>query len=490
MPERLYNAAREIAITPAEVQTLLAAAPDAAFDMVAKVARQLVAAPIAAVNLIEGDRFWVKAGFGMPKAPLPRAEAFCDVTVRDDAPLVVDDAATDPRFRGLAVVTATDPVRFYAGVPLHVTDRARHVSEPVGTLCVMDVTPRSLPPGVLDALRELGDVLEKVIEAEVATARAVAVARTAAEQSLMLRRQDLTFRQAERLARIGSWWFSLETEETVWSEGMYRIYDLPPERSLTVDQALAHYTDFDRDALSSLVAHSIETGEPYTLEANFVSATGQQRRVRAVGQAEFEDGRATGISGVMQDVTETWQLEEKLRRSADTDAVTGIANRNAFNRLLADAITNSRMTGAPLALMLVDLDEFKGTNDTHGHLAGDDVLRAAGERLTDPALRGSLAARLGGDEFALIVTAPELLGDLARTAERLLERLRQPVRTATGLVPTSATIGYACYSEVHGSARDFVHCADKALYEAKRERRGSARGYRSFGRRSTDQAAD
>jgi diguanylate cyclase (GGDEF)-like protein len=490
MPEQLYTAAREIAITPAEVQTLLAAAPDAAFDMVAKVARQLVAAPIAAVNLIEGDRFWVKAGFGMPKVPLPRAEAFCDVTVRDDAPLVVGDATTDPRFRGLAVVTAADPVRFYAGVPLHVTDRARQVTEAVGTLCVMDTSPRSLPLGTLEALRELGDVLEKLIEAEIATASAVTIARTAAQQSLMLRRQDLTFRQAERLARIGSWWFSLESEETVWSEGMYRIYDLPPERPLTLDEALSFYTDFDREALSALVAGTIETGEPYSLELDFVSAAGQQRRIRAVGQVEMENGRATGISGVVQDVTEHWQLEEKLRRTAGTDAVTGIANRSAFNRALSAAIENNRKTGAPLALLLVDLDEFKGTNDTHGHLAVDDVLRAVGERLTDPALRGSLATRLGGDEFALIVTEPELLADLPQTAERLLEGLRQPVRTAAGPVPTSATIGYAFYSEAQGSTRDFMHCADKALYEAKRERRGSARGYRSHGRRSTDRAAD
>lgn len=489
MPQQPYSAEREFATLPATLQALLAAAPDAAFDLVAQVARQLVAAPIAAVNLIEGDGFWVKAGYGMPKAPLPRAEAFCDVTVASDALLVVDDATVDPRFRSLAAVTAADPVRFYAGVPLHVTDRARQVTEAIGTLCVMDVTPRSLAPGVLEALRQLGDVLETVIEAEIATAGAVAIARTAAEQSRRLERQDLTFRQAERLALIGSWWFSLDTDETAWSEGMYRIYDLPPERPLSLDEALAFYSDFDRQALSDLVARTIETGEPYTVELDFVSASGQQRRVRATGQVELENGRATGISGVMQDVTERWQLEEKLRWSADTDTVTDIANRSAFNRALSTSIESSRRTGAPLALLLIDLDEFKSTNDTHGHIAGDDVLRAVGQRLSDAMLRGSVAARLGGDEFALIVTDPDLNDNLPVVADRLIEMLRQPVATAAGMVPTSATIGYAHYSACDGSARDFLHCADKALSEAKRERRGSARGYRAYGRRSTDEVA-
>lgn len=489
MPQQAYSAEREIATLPATLQALLAAAPDAAFDMVAQVARQLADLPIAAVNLIDGDGFWVKAGYGMPKAPLSRAEAFCDVTVASDVPLVVDDAAVDPRFQKLAIVTAADPVRFYAGVPLRVTDRARQVTEAVGTLCVMDVTPRSLAPGVLEALRRLGDVLQTLIEAEIATAGAVAIARTAAEQSRRLERQDRTFRQAERLALIGSWWFSLDTEETAWSEGMYRIYDLPPERVLSLDEALGFYTDFDRQALFDLVARSIRTGEPYTVELDFVSASGQQRRVRATGEVEMENGRATGISGVMQDVTERWQLEEKLRWSADTDTVTGIANRSAFNRALPAAIENSRRTGEPLALLLVDLDEFKDTNDTHGHIAGDDVLRAVGQRLSDAMLRGSLAARLGGDEFALIVTDPELNADLPDVAARLIEMLRQPVATAAGIVPTSATIGYAHYSACDGSARDLVHCADKALYEAKRERRGSARGYRPSGRRRTDEGA-
>lgn len=488
MPERLYNAAREIAMSPAEVQTLLAAAPDAAFDMVAQVAKQLIAAPIAAVNLIEGDRFWVKAGFGIPKQPLPRAEAFCDVTVSTDAPLVVNDAAADPRFRGLAVVTQHDPVRFYAGIPLHVTNRARRITEPVGTLCVMDVQPRTIPPETMAALRKLGDILEKVIEAEVATAGAVAVARTAAEQSRQLRRQDLIFRQAEKLALIGSWWFSLDTRETVWSEGMYRIYELPKDRRLSVDEALTYYTDLSRDRLAEIVAQTIETGEPFTLEMDFVSATGQHRRVRSVGQVEYEGSRATGVTGVMQDVTERWRLEEKLRRSADTDEVTCIGNRAGFNRTLAEAIERARADATPLALLLIDLDEFKEINDTHGHTIGDDVLRAVGRRLRDPAVGDSLAARLGGDEFALIVTDPALYADLPGLADRLLAVLRQPVATITGSVPTSATIGYARYADCLGSARGFVHCADKALYEAKRTRRGTAQVYRTSARRSTDPA--
>lgn len=139
--------------------------------------------------------------------------------------------------------------------------------------------------------------------------------------------------------------------------------------------------------------------------------------------------------------------------------------------------------------MLIDLDEFKGINDTHGHVVGDDMLRAVGARLRDPMLAGSLAARLGGDEFALIVTDPALHADLPGVAGRLLEQLRQPVATAAGVLPISATIGYARFEDCPETARGFIHCADKALYEAKRERRGSARGYRTFGRRSSDEPA-
>jgi diguanylate cyclase (GGDEF)-like protein len=206
---------------------------------------------------------------------------------------------------------------------------------------------------------------------------------------------------------------------------------------------------------------------------DFLTERGRKRRVKTRGELEMEDGRAVAMIGVMQDVTDRYRVERSLRDSASTDEVTKIANRAAFNRRLEEALAAYGM-GAPLVLALIDLDLFKQINDTFGHLAGDDVLRAVGERLRAPFLKGSFAARLGGDEFALILTDPELCAAAPAVIERLLETLRVPVQSGGTLLHPTATIGYASAAPMANVARDLMHAADTALYAAKRERRGTA----------------
>ena len=122
------------------------------------------------------------------------------------------------------------------------------------------------------------------------------------------------------------------------------------------------------------------------------------------------------------------------------------------------------------------MDGFKAINDTLGHNAGDDVLRAVGRRLTAPWLMGSVAARLGGDEFALVIDQPVLARDPAALAARLEEALAQTVEGDGGLtIATAGTVGVALLEPGMVALRDFVHAADVVLYAAKRRRVGERR---------------
>lgn len=471
-PDALTDEARRLAALQA--LALLDSEPEREFDALVALAAQMLDVPVALLTLIDSDRQWIKAAKGLELTETPRSVAFCDHTIRGEMPMVVDDATADHRFRDNPLVTGEPGMRFYAGAPIHTIDSAgeRHA---IGALCIIDTTPRGLNAEGERALIHLATLAETAIAARNAAHQAIAIATTADAQATALARQDRIFRQAERMAAFGSWRLALDDDAIEWSEGVYRIHGLPIGDKPPLDAALDFYPPHARAEVSAAIARTIATGEPFDVEVDFTTAQGLARRVRSIGELERIDGKPDALVGVFQDVTERHALEMSLRRSADTDSLTGLANRAAFERALDAAMTRAHIDGTPLLLALVDLDGFKAINDTLGHTAGDDVLRGVGRSLGAPWLKGSLAARLGGDEFAVILDDPLLTAAPDRLRERLEEALRVPVH-ADGLALVSAgTVGIASLAPDCHAIRDFVHAADTVLYKAKRARVGERR---------------
>jgi diguanylate cyclase (GGDEF)-like protein len=158
----------------------------------------------------------------------------------------------------------------------------------------------------------------------------------------------------------------------------------------------------------------------------------------------------------------------RVASQATTDSLTGIANRRSFDEELALEWRRAHRIGDSLALVLLDLDDFKKVNDTHGHPAGDAVLRTIGEVLGSGVRQIDLAARYGGEEFVVLVPESDLKG-----ATQLAKRLRLAVSKARAELPdgrllkVTASFGVAAKGELT-SAEQLVAAADEALYEAKR----------------------
>lgn len=448
---------------------LLDTEPEAEFDALVALAAEALDCPTALINLVDRDRVWVKAASRPTPAAFPRGTAFCDVTVRNDAMTVFDDLSREPRFAQHPMVIGAG-LRFYAGAPIRVADDAGELRT-VGTLCVLGEVARPLGQAGRRTLRRLAKLAEALLAARGATRRAVKIAQRCAEQSVELARKERLFRQTEQLAMVGSWRLSLDDEALVWSDNVYRIYGLPLDSPPQLAGALDHYPPEARGRVAATLASAIETGEAFDFEEEFYTARADRRRVRCTGEVEVVDGRPAALIGVFQDVTRRHDLECALRRSADTDALTGLSNRAAFERLLESAMTRAAKTGDPLLLALVDLDGFKAINDTLGHMTGDDVLREVGRLLRAPWLGNAPAARLGGDEFAVIFE-----GRAAGTAmlERLQDGLRVPVGGAGMTMFAAGSVGGSVY-EPGLSMREFIHRADMALYTAKRARLGDRR---------------
>ena len=449
--------------------------PEREFDIIVQSARQLLGCKIALVSLVDESRQWFKAKCGVETCETPREFAFCSHAIESDDIMIVTDATLDVRFANNPLVIGEPHIRFYAGAPLRVTSSSEaEAARRVGTLCVIDDQARELDCAQLKILRDLADLVEALLGMRISAARARKLAQERGEALLQLDRTHRLFRQAERMANIGSWRLTLKDAALEWSDQTCVIHGVPIGRPPALDDALSFYPVHARPAVEAAVAATLNGGKPFDLEMDFVTSHGEYRRVRSMGELEFVNGEPVALVGVFQDITSRHAMEQALRHTAITDELTGLATRGRLNEYLGEALESAKCCGTPLAVLLIDLDHFKDVNDRCGHLAGDDLLRLMADHLRADYLADSLAARLGGDEFVLVVRSAALLADLPGMLRRLLGEMRHCVNEGGATVFVSATIGACRYGDGVESASELLRRADAALYNAKRTQRGSA----------------
>lgn len=174
------------------------------------------------------------------------------------------------------------------------------------------------------------------------------------------------------------------------------------------------------------------------------------------------------------DITGRKEAERHLAHLAMTDALTGLANRSHFMATLTQAALTSGRSGSQMAVVLIDVDEFKRINDSAGHDAGDALLCAVAERLRDAVRPSDMVARMGGDEFAVILTRLQGLVDLDAILARMTGRLHAPLRHGGRDIDCRVSMGVALFPDHAGDIADLIKHADIALYEAKNGGRGRA----------------
>jgi diguanylate cyclase (GGDEF)-like protein len=192
-----------------------------------------------------------------------------------------------------------------------------------------------------------------------------------------------------------------------------------------------------------------------------------RRRWYTVRTTPLLGGRG-GAVVIHTDITERKRSHDELELKASRDPLTGLLNRSAIEDEIDTALVHARASGSMVAALFIDLDGFKAINDTHGHALGDDVLRSVAGTVSAAVRTVDSVGRIGGDEFVVLIESIDSVDVAARTAERILALLAEPVRFGEQTIQLGASIGVAVVdSPLQGSAENLLERADEAMYQAK-----------------------
>ncbi|MGH6924474.1 MAG: diguanylate cyclase domain-containing protein [Propylenella sp.] len=212
----------------------------------------------------------------------------------------------------------------------------------------------------------------------------------------------------------------------------------------------------------------LRDGEINVNEEPFTDAAGEVRTiVTRKKRIVLSEGRPLLI-GCITDISDFRRAEAVIRHNAEHDYLTGVANRSLFKKRLDELVAAPAEHGASGALLLIDLDGFKGVNDALGHAAGDNVLVQAANALSDIVGDRDGVARLGGDEFAIIQRSARQPAAATALARKAVGRLSKPTYGDRARVAISASIGISFVPSGGASSEDLLRQADAALYAAKR----------------------
>ena len=275
--------------------------------------------------------------------------------------------------------------------------------------------------------------------------------------------------EAQRLAKVGSFEKDYLHGKKNWSDEFCRILGYSPDAvDSDFNLFMHHIHPDDEPGFRENFEEAQATGHEFTTELRIRTVQGEERHVSLVcGFDLLEDGSMFRLHGAMADVTDRRLAELRLERLANTDELTGLPNRRYFLECLRAEMTRSRRFGKSLCVAMIDIDDFKKVNDTHGHGVGDLALKHVARTINGLRRAVDVAGRLGGEEFCIIFPEAGLEAGAA-AAERVRRGLADAVLEHEDLrLRLTVSIGLAEYST--GESLDgLLKRSDEALYEAKR----------------------
>jgi diguanylate cyclase (GGDEF)-like protein/PAS domain S-box-containing protein len=277
----------------------------------------------------------------------------------------------------------------------------------------------------------------------------------------------------EETGQVGYWQLHADGGSFSWSPQVYQIHGRHADGNLVpLREALAYLHPDDRAMIGECLRAAMETREEFQMDTRIVRADGTVRYAKMAGRPfPGHGGQKADVLGILIDITEFKRTESKLRRLAETDPLTGAVNVRRFESIARAELRRTARFGKEAALTIIDIDGFKGINDTLGHPVGDEVLRKFVAAMKGTLREVDVVARIGGDEFAILM--PETsVAEAAVPLGRIAALSR-----SLAIEHDDLTICLTFSSGVSAMTpdmdlREILSSADKLLYQAKRAGNG------------------
>ncbi|MDY6977723.1 MAG: EAL domain-containing protein [Pseudomonadota bacterium] len=485
---------------------------EARFDRITGLASSVLNCRFATITLIDSDRQWFKSSVNLEIKESARDIAFCSHTICEKDPLIVPDTQKDARFKDNPFVLGEPHIRFYAGIKLVVDGCA------VGTLCVLDTEPHDFNESQLFQLEKLAELANAEICRE-----------EHAELSKQITEYQDQLEQTQKITRVRS----AILEKVVNAESLHSVlFDIVeaiegeyPNKLCSIlllqegklrKGAAPSLPDFYNEAIDGLqIGHGVGS-------CGNAAATNRPTVVEDISTHPYWDGfhelaaRAglascwsQPIRGANGNVIGTFAIYHSYKaiptseevilieqfahiasiaiereiandliwKQANFDTLTGLPNRNLMLDHLDLAIKAAERGNDKVAVLFLDLDNFKDINDTLGHDVGDELLKECAKRLTQNVRANDTVARLGGDEFVIIFNGITNLSSVDDVISKLLEVIAVPFLIDAERVHTSGSLGVTLYPNDADNTKDLLKYADQAMYKAKASGKNSYKYY-------------
>ncbi|MDH3669570.1 MAG: EAL domain-containing protein [Gammaproteobacteria bacterium] len=313
-----------------------------------------------------------------------------------------------------------------------------------------------------------------------------------------LRKNQVRLETAQRIAKFGYWELDPQTGYAWWSRELCNVFGLPVDHCSGPIQTLwSRIHPDDEPQVQVAINRAVRERTARSLEYRIRAPDGSERYIRQEVIATDAEDNVCRMIGAVQDVTERKVMENQIRHLAYFDQLTELPNRTFLTKHLTYVLSQAKRYERTVALLYVDLDNFKRINDTFGHSRGDDLLREVSVRLkacvreSDVVTHASrperpspmdksgtdTIIRFGGDEFIVLLSEVAHVQDAARVARRIIRALEVPVRFDATDVVVGASIGIALYPNDGDTDEVLLKNADAAMYHAKENGRNNFQFY-------------
>lgn len=284
-------------------------------------------------------------------------------------------------------------------------------------------------------------------------------------------RNEQFLREVETVSCVGGWRLTSDGQFSEVSEHFRQIMGVTDESSpLSLESLCAHFSEDSSRLLKRLVQRALQSSVNYDTELRLQRLDSSELWLH-LRVAILQSSGQKELVGAIQDITKAKKADSLIEHQANYDALTGLANRTLFRDRLDHALAMARRTSTKLAVVFIDLDNFKSVNDNLGHDVGDEVLIEAAKRIRSCVREVDTVARYSGDEFVVVIRDVFIESAVWRIVDNIVATVAYPYTLRMHQVHCGASVGIAFFPDDANDCDTLIIKADQAMYEVKKSGR-------------------